>query len=306
MDFKEMEYVIVIAQEKNISKAAERLYISQPALSRFLLKLEDSLGTELFQRKNRQYIPTYAGELYLEMARKILENKQKFESQLKEFMESGGGKISFGITPGRARTILPKIIPAFHEAFPNHELNVLEEDVETLERYLGEGKIEIAFFTIGKNRSDIQTKLQYKLISREEIVLCTAKESGYRLLASEQSGRKYPWLNLQCLEKETFLLLKENMRLGQFAQSILAENRMQPRIMRLSSIDTVLALAGQEYGAAFASSFRIEEHESAKNLDLFSIGDEITEWDFVAAFPKGYKIRRPVQYLIDQMRFLAE
>lgn len=58
MDFKELEYMIVIAQEKNISKAAERLYVSQPALSRAFLKVEDWLGGSLFVRKNRQYIPT--------------------------------------------------------------------------------------------------------------------------------------------------------------------------------------------------------------------------------------------------------
>ena len=57
MEHREMEYVIVIAQEKNLSKAAERLFISQPALSRFLVKLEQELGTPLFERKNRQYIP---------------------------------------------------------------------------------------------------------------------------------------------------------------------------------------------------------------------------------------------------------
>ena len=57
MDFKELEYILVIAQEKNISKAAERLYVSQPALSRALLKVEDRLGVSLFFRKNRQYLP---------------------------------------------------------------------------------------------------------------------------------------------------------------------------------------------------------------------------------------------------------
>ena len=89
MDFKELEYVLVIAQEKNISKAAERLYVSQPALSRFLLKLEERLGTDLFVRKNRQYIPTCAGNLYLDMARKILETKQDFDMNLKQLLESG-------------------------------------------------------------------------------------------------------------------------------------------------------------------------------------------------------------------------
>lgn len=52
MDFKEAEYILSIAQEKNISKAAEKLYITQPALSRFLLRLEDQLGTPLSAGRN--------------------------------------------------------------------------------------------------------------------------------------------------------------------------------------------------------------------------------------------------------------
>ena len=56
MDRREIEYVIVIAQEKTLSKAADRLFVSQPALSRFLLKLEDELGLPLFERRKRQLI----------------------------------------------------------------------------------------------------------------------------------------------------------------------------------------------------------------------------------------------------------
>lgn len=79
MDRREIEYVIVIAQEKTLSKAADRLFVSQPALSRFLLKLEDELGLPLFERRKRQLIPTYAGELYLATARSILQLQQKLK-----------------------------------------------------------------------------------------------------------------------------------------------------------------------------------------------------------------------------------
>ena len=91
MDFKELEYVITIAQERNISKAAERLFISQPVLSRFLQRLEDELGISLFERKNRQYIPTYAGELYLDMAKEILNRKEKFEQEISRVKKSQAG-----------------------------------------------------------------------------------------------------------------------------------------------------------------------------------------------------------------------
>ena len=94
MDRRELEYIIVIAQEKNLSKAAERLYVSQPALSRFLLKLETQAGLPLFERKRRQLVPTLAGELYLDTAQKMLQLDQDLERQLKKLRECTHGKLT--------------------------------------------------------------------------------------------------------------------------------------------------------------------------------------------------------------------
>ena len=113
MDRRELEYIIVIAQEKNLSKAAERLYVSQPALSRFLLKLETQAGLPLFERKKRQLVPTLAGELYLDTARKMLQLDQDLERQLKKLRECTHGKLTIGITPGRGHTVLPRVLPDF-------------------------------------------------------------------------------------------------------------------------------------------------------------------------------------------------
>lgn len=262
MDFKELEYILVIAQEKNISKAAKRLYITQPALSRFLLRLEEQLGTELFVRKNRQYLPTYVGELYLEMARTALAAKRGFDTRLNRFLNAESGTISVGITPGRGRTLFPKILPGFRAAFPEYELKLYEEDVETLERFLSDGVIEVAVFTIVDESDRNNRAFQYVPIAQEEIVLCTSKNERYSLLAKAEPSRKYPWIDIKLIKDECFLLLKENMRLGRFSRSLMRCHEIEPKVMELNTIDTALALVGQDYGVAFASSYRIEEHAS--------------------------------------------
>lgn len=306
MDFKELEYVITIAQERNISKAAERLFISQPVLSRFLQRLEDELGISLFERKNRQYIPTYAGELYLDMAKEILNRKEKFEQEISRVKKSQAGAIRVGITPGRGRTLLPKVLPDFHRNFPNFELNIFEEDVSTLERYLHDGTIDIAFFTTVKKIPESYGGFRYEVLSKEEIVLCTSKNNAFIILAQEKPDRRYPWIDLKKLENECFILLKENMRLGQLAKEILRENRMHPETMALNSIDTALALVGQQYGVAFSSSFRIEEHACAKDINIFSFGDTALDWDFVAAYREDFEKTRPVEYLMELIQQLNQ
>ena len=306
MDFKELEYVITIAQERNISKAAERLFISQPVLSRFLQRLEDELGISLFERKNRQYIPTYAGELYLDMAKEILNRKEKFEQEISRVKKSQAGAIRVGITPGRGRTLLPKVLPDFHRNFPNFELNIFEEDVSTLERYLHDGTIDIAFFTTVKKIPESYGGFRYEVLSKEEIVLCTSKNNAFSILAQEKPDRRYPWIDLKKVENVFCILLKENRRLGQLAKEILRENRMQPETMALNSIDTALALVGQQYGVAFSSSFRIEEHACAKDINIFSFGDTALDWDFVAAYREDFEKTRPVEYLMELIQQLNQ
>lgn len=298
MEHREMEYVIVIAQERNLSKAAERLFISQPALSRFLVKLENDLGTPLFERKNRQYFPTMAGELYLDTARKILRLQQQFNAELKSLIQTSRGVISMGITPGRGHTILPHVLPAFREYFPDYEIQVHEENVDTLEQYLMNGTIEVAFFTVLEKSRLAQKCYTCELLSREELVICTPRKGNYELLAKAVSGRRYPWIDLKDLENDCFLTLKKNMRLGQFSAAILEKYQIEPRVVELSTIDTALALVARQYGVAFASGYRINEHEYANEISVFSFGDQPELWDFVAAYKNDTPLKQPVRQLI--------
>ena len=78
---KELSYVIAVAEKGNVSKAAESLFISQPSLSRFIKDLENRLGVTLFQRINNRLILTYAGEKYVETAKRSEEHTSELQSQ---------------------------------------------------------------------------------------------------------------------------------------------------------------------------------------------------------------------------------
>ena len=75
MDLHQLEYILTIEQEKSISRAAERLFLTQPALNQQLLRLEKELGTPLFERRNRTMLPTYAGRIYLNTAKEMLSDE---------------------------------------------------------------------------------------------------------------------------------------------------------------------------------------------------------------------------------------
>ena len=118
MTFKELEYIWAIADEKNITKAAKKLNISQPAISRCLLKLEKELEISLFEKIEGNYVPTSAGNLYLQFAKDVLARKVQFDSDFRELLQYRQGRLRFGITPGRSKSLTPDVLPKIRKHFP--------------------------------------------------------------------------------------------------------------------------------------------------------------------------------------------
>ena len=117
MTFKELEYIWAIADEKNITKAAKKLNISQPAISRCLLKLEKELEISLFEKIEGNYVPTSAGNLYLQFAKDVLARKVQFDSDFRELLQYRQGRLRFGITPGRSKSLTPDVLPKIRKHF---------------------------------------------------------------------------------------------------------------------------------------------------------------------------------------------
>ena len=108
MDTRQIEYILQIAEENNITKAAEKLFITQPALNQQLLKLEKELGTPLFHRSRSNWRLTEAGEIYVRNAKQILQIKKNTYEQIRDVANRQKGILSIGFTPGRGVAIFGK------------------------------------------------------------------------------------------------------------------------------------------------------------------------------------------------------
>lgn len=102
MNVKDFEYLVELSKTGSISKASKALYISQPALSKFLQKLESEAGTILFQRVGRQLIPTYAGEQCIQTASEILFLHNRLQPVLSDIVRQQEGQIRLGIPLSRS------------------------------------------------------------------------------------------------------------------------------------------------------------------------------------------------------------
>ena len=115
---KNFEYVSAIDEYGGISGASEFLNIAQPALSRYLKKLEGELGVELFDRSKLPLAPTEAGKRYINAGKKIISIERQLEKELSEIKDEKNSLIKVGVSPSRAPYIIPAIIEAYREKNP--------------------------------------------------------------------------------------------------------------------------------------------------------------------------------------------
>lgn len=142
MTQRELIYIKTAADEKSISQAAKKLYIAQPSMSQFIKRIEDSLGTSLFNRTPNGLTLTYAGEKYYQMALQVLKLYDNFEMELSAVNNMQAGRIHLGITSHLGTVVLPKILPGFMERYPSIEVTVTEDTSDRLEALLTAGQVD--------------------------------------------------------------------------------------------------------------------------------------------------------------------
>ena len=139
MEMKELVYLVTLAEEESISRAAERLYMAQSSLSQFLHQFEAELGTKLFVRTSKGITPTYSGKCFIEHAGEILRDYQKAKNELWDNENLAAGKVVLGISSFRGRRMLPKVLKQFQEIYPNVKVQVVEAHSMRLEELLLDG-----------------------------------------------------------------------------------------------------------------------------------------------------------------------
>lgn len=136
-------YVLEVAKTSSITIAAENLSLTQPALSKYLKKLESELGIEIFDRSTNPISLTDAGERYVEAARRIIDTDNQLSKQLEQIKRDQNAIIHVGISPSRAPYLLPEIIRRFREADKQTRIIIDECGTKELNEKLSHGDLDL-------------------------------------------------------------------------------------------------------------------------------------------------------------------
>ncbi|HEY2968483.1 MAG TPA: LysR substrate-binding domain-containing protein [Casimicrobiaceae bacterium] len=162
MTFNELRYLVAIAQEKSFGRAAQRCFVSQPALSVAIQKLEEELGTQLFERGKAEITVTPVGERVVEQAQKVLEEA----ARIREIAQAGRnqlvGLFRLGVIYTVAPYLLPDLIPALNERAPQMPLEIEENLTEQLETALKSGRIDAAIIAMPFQPAGVATEFLYE------------------------------------------------------------------------------------------------------------------------------------------------
>jgi len=157
MTDKELLYIKTIVDEGSISKAAKKLYVTQPSLSHCLMHAEEALNTKLFLRNPSGLTLTYAGEKYYRFATQVLHLFNDLKMEIADISDMKKGRISVGTTVFLGTIVLPCILPKFKQAYPNIEGGQSMSKEELKERGLNDSITHVDFMVGTKDLSIVGT-----------------------------------------------------------------------------------------------------------------------------------------------------
>ncbi|CAJ4403459.1 transcriptional regulator CatR [Burkholderia pseudomallei] len=240
MELRQLRYFIAVAEEMNITRAAQRLHMTQPPLSRQLQLIEDEIGLPLFERGARPLKLTDAGRVLYAQARRVLEQADEL-APLTRRLAQAAERIVIGFVPSTLYGALPEVIRAFREAAPAVELSLIE--MFTLEQLgaLKGGRIDIGF---GRLRFD-DDRLVREVLVEERLI--AALPDGHPLAAPDAS------ISLADIAGQTLIVYPSTPR-PSFADqqlSALRDGGLAPAaVHEVRELQTALGLVAAQVGVS--------------------------------------------------------
>lgn len=293
MELRQFKYVNMVAQCGSITKAARKLFISQPALSSYINKLEEDLGVKLFDRSATPLICTYAGEQYLKRARAILMQLDDMDREFRDIATNSGGRLRLGFPNERLIYMLPLILPPFKERYPGIDVEVISGPGNRLIESLRNGDTDFVFLPQWAKDKDIA---QVKMTD-EELVLVSAR--GY-LKDEHILDREKHIVNWRKASRLPFITLEKGHAL-RASVDVLAKNAgIQPNIY-LESHSNMLScrLAAKGLGVAVVPEITLELVAESADLDVFHLSENPVTWEVFALHREGCYIGSVEQALFE-------
>ena len=250
MELQQLRYVIALSQERNFLRAARRANITQPTLSHQVKKLEEEIGSPLFERSSRGVRLTAAGERFVPYARATIDHLEKGLAEVREEAKHISGKIKIAAIPTVGPYLIPDILIRTKKNAPRLSIELYEETTSSLLTSLKAGKIDLGILALPITEAGIVSRS----IGREDFFLAVSKQHPF-------SKKKF--VTAKMMKDEKLLMLQEGHCFGDQALDYCRRTREDPQVIfQGSSFTSVMKLASVGEGLTLVPKMAVNDREN--------------------------------------------
>jgi LysR family hydrogen peroxide-inducible transcriptional activator len=256
MEIHQLRYVCAIAETGSFSRAAERCQVAQPSLSQQVLKLEEDLGSKLFDRLGRSIRLTEAGRAFLPHARSILTQMETARSSVTDKCADVRGSVSVGVIPTIAPYLMPHYTRDFTRKHPEAKLRIVEETTPILLESLRNLSIDLAILALPLRHKDL-----------ELFPLCT--EPLFAVLPKEHPLAGSESLALKDLRGEPFVMLRDGHCFRDLSIAACTRARVAPRIaFESGQFSSLFGMVAAGVGISLVPEMAIDRNAGCRYVRL--------------------------------------
>ena len=281
---QQLRILKAVATEKNFTKAAELLYLSQPSLSKQIKTLEKNLDILLINRENNKVSLTESGKVFLQYSERILALCEESCRALIDLKNGERGNLTVGASQTIGTYLLPRVLALFAQNYPQINLKIQVNSTRMIAKNVINREIDLAVVG-GEIPDKLRKNLTVEHFVEDEFSLIVPKSHPF---ASKKQITKKDLYHLN------FITLNSNSTIRKFIDNILSQNQIETKqlkiIMQLNSIEGIKTAVSLGLGAAFVSSSAIEKEIELKTIEILRIKNiRITRTLSIISNPKCYK-----------------
>ncbi|MGI6766047.1 MAG: LysR family transcriptional regulator [Lentihominibacter sp.] len=298
---KNGEYIKTIAEVRSISLAAEKLGISQPALSSFLKKKESEIGAVLFDRSKQPLELTEAGSVYLDYLDRMSILKNEMSQNIADIEGMKTGHLAIGGASFFNIVYLPKAVGRFMEKYPGINIEIIDGKVPELVTAAQKGTLDLFITPF----ADEEERFFYEELLEETIYICVPSDWAVNreLSGKTQSGEPLTAKEFKRLCEHTFVTLKPDQHIGQKLEALFEKYNCRPvHTVLAEQTMTTLALTMSGVGVSLIAESSIRNSNIAEKPALYLADPEICTRKIYISYPRNKYLSKAAEEFIEILK----
>jgi len=296
IDEHEWRNVLQIAQDGTFSQAAKHRFISQPALSQCIKKIESELGMQIFDRSKTPLQLTEAGRIYVEAAKQLQTIRQSILQRVDDLSELRTGQLRIGSSRTRSVCLLTDAMVAFHQRYPDIQLSVVEGSTARLQERVLQGDVDFALLYEPLDEG----LYQWVSLVEEHVFLAVPQTHPLALEYGGVQPLPYPRISFARLHQEPFIPLKASRRMSGIYVDLCKRTGACPKnIFEADSILSAAELCAKGMGATLVTEMVAEHGIWTESPFFFELEEQTEIRHLVAAYGRHQSLPRAAKVFLE-------